>query len=147
MKRCSKCGETKPTSEFSRLAKSRDGRHYHCKVCYNARHRAWHNAADNVGLKREYAARGRNRTRELLYTLKNVACADCKVKYIPYAMDFDHRPGEEKAFNLSEAISKRFSIERILNEAAKCDVVCATCHRIRTYSRRKEECHELLGSA
>jgi hypothetical protein len=28
------------------------------------------------------------------------------------------------------------SIDRMLAEAAKCDIVCANCHRLRTFERR-----------
>jgi hypothetical protein len=28
------------------------------------------------------------------------------------------------------------SIDRMLAEAAKCDIVCANCHRLRTFQRR-----------
>jgi hypothetical protein len=53
-------------------------------------------------------------------------------------MDFDHRPGEKKCFALANAMGQtRISAERLRAEIAKCDVVCANCHRIRTYERRK----------
>lgn len=46
-------------------------------------------------------------------------------------MDFDHVG--DKAFNIATAIDKRWS--EIQAEIKKCDVVCANCHRIRTYTR------------
>jgi hypothetical protein len=42
-------------------------------------------------------------------------------------MDFDHVRGEKLG-----CVPQMSSVERILAEAAKCDVVCANCHRIRT---------------
>jgi len=54
-------------------------------------------------------------------------------------MDFDHRPGEVKEFNLAQVMSQsRISWSRLLAEIAKCDVVCANCHRIRTWQRRRK---------
>ena len=35
-KRCSKCGETKPVSEFSRHRKAPDGLNWLCRECHNA---------------------------------------------------------------------------------------------------------------
>jgi hypothetical protein len=49
-------------------------------------------------------------------------------------MDFDHREGETKLFNLSSAWV-RGGLSKIKEEIAKCDVVCANCHRLRTYRR------------
>jgi hypothetical protein len=54
-------------------------------------------------------------------------------------MDFDHRPGEKKCFNLSIAASQtRQSWEKMAAEIAKCDVVCANCHRERTHQRKMQ---------
>ena len=33
----------------------------------------------------------------------------------------------------------RSGTERILAEVAKCDIVCANCHRARTFGRRRDE--------
>jgi hypothetical protein len=65
--------------------------------------------------------------------LKSLPCADCKVQYPPDVMQFDHVRGEKK-FHLSSGIDH--SEATIREEAAKCDVVCANCHWLRTSSRR-----------
>lgn len=39
-KRCTKCGEVKPLSEFSRAPRNRDGLHCWCRACKNADRRA-----------------------------------------------------------------------------------------------------------
>lgn len=64
---------------------------------------------------------------------KSGPCADCQNFYDPVCMDFDHRPGEIKRFEVSEAISRNFHITVLAAEIAKCDLVCSNCHRIRTY--------------
>ena len=63
-------------------------------------------------------------------------CADCGYNKHPAALEFDHLPGTEKLFNIGEEIGNR-SVESIWLEIAKCDVVCANCHAIRTAERRK----------
>jgi hypothetical protein len=47
-------------------------------------------------------------------------------------MDFDHRPGEIKVREISMFTAGFAALKR---EIAKCDLVCANCHRLRT-SRR-----------
>ena len=79
--------------------------------------------------KREWAKR-----RAFLNQIKNVPCADCHVVYDPCCMDFDHRPGAVKAFAIGTTIKAR--MESLLAEIAKCDIVCANCHRIRTHRLR-----------
>lgn len=66
--------------------------------------------------------------------LKNFPCMDCGVKYPYYVMDFDHRPDEIKEFDVSQKLF--LSKEKLLIEIAKCDLVCANCHRIRTHERK-----------
>ena len=63
----------------------------------------------------------------------NKPCKDCKQVFNPWQMDFDHRPGTHKIKNLSQM--RRERDKKILEEIAKCDLVCANCHRQRTWMR------------
>ena len=86
------------------------------------------------GQKEKSNTRNRNRKskmRAYLQELKQVTpCADCKENYPYYMMDFDHL--EDKLFNISRVNN---SWEEMLIEIDKCEIVCANCHRTRTYSR------------
>jgi NAD-dependent dihydropyrimidine dehydrogenase PreA subunit len=64
---------------------------------------------------------------------KNKPCLDCGGVYPSYVMDFDHRPNTIKLFDVSNP--KTTNREKIQAEIDKCDLVCANCHRIRTYNR------------
>lgn len=64
--------------------------------------------------------------------LKNKPCIDCKKSFPPICMDFDHVQGKKK-FTISRGINRRQS--EILKEIAKCELVCACCHRKRTEAR------------
>lgn len=81
-----------------------------------------------------------NRTRrlaikEMLAGIKlQSGCVDCGYREHSEALEFDHL--DNKMFSLSKAQSLGYSKTRILEEIAKCEVVCANCHRIRTASRR-----------
>lgn len=70
---------------------------------------------------------------EICRAAKEKPCADCKRSYSHYVMDFDHVRGK-KLFILSEA--KRFTRAQVVSEIAKCDVVCANCHRERTHAQK-----------
>src|ERR1022692_77368 len=70
----------------------------------------------------------------LCHSRKDVPCADCKQRYPPCVMDFDHVRGR-KRFGLA-AYSSSWSKEIWEKEMAKCEVVCANCHRLRTFDRR-----------
>jgi hypothetical protein len=50
-------------------------------------------------------------------------------------MDFDHARGAKVAI-LAKLRSDKASLSKIDAEIAKCDVVCANCHRLRTKLRR-----------
>ena len=59
---------------------------------------------------------------------------DCGVQYPPCAMDFDHVRGVKIA-SISHMRNKNFPVEKIEAEIEKCDVVCANCHRVRTWMK------------
>lgn len=87
--------------------------------------------------KEQYTERNKKRKREMqnyVWTQKSVPCMDCKVQYEPWVMQFDHRPDEEKVANIGKLINNG-SWKKLLDEIAKCDVVCANCHAMRTASR------------
>jgi hypothetical protein len=76
----------------------------------------------------------RNRAVEVLRKLRQVPCADCGNVFPPYVMDFDHREPSAKQFWILQRAGS-VSAARLAAEIAKCDIVCANCHRVRTYAR------------
>lgn len=67
--------------------------------------------------------------------LKANPCTDCGRVLPPVAMDFDHI-GDDKVAGIAQMWS--WGRERVLAELAKCELVCANCHRIRTQIRRPD---------
>lgn len=153
---CTKCSKEKEDTEFHNRKNRPKGRASTCKTCSNERWRNFRDAnpekiAQNVKnwlarpgnrdrLKVLWARRDKSREQRLREILdeikKDKPCKDCGVVYPSYALDFDHRPGEQKLFNVSR-LSKAGSVARLLEEIAKCDLVCAVCHRIRTHIRKE----------
>jgi hypothetical protein len=119
---CHECNERKPLNQFAPAPRNRHGRKAVCNKCCYRRYK-----------------RGRDlRFRTWLDTLKlERGCADCGYREHAVALDFDHLPGVEKVMDIAQAIG-RMSFERLQAEVAKCEVVCANCHRVRTMERRKE---------
>lgn len=70
--------------------------------------------------------------RAIVAAAKDQPCADCGQRFPTAAMDFDHVRGE-KRHDVSHLVNSNHGIETLLDEIALCEVVCATCHRIRTH--------------
>lgn len=88
----------------------------------------------------QYYARNAAKKRQLRAILKDMKshpCMDCGHTFPPVAMDFDHRDPTTKLWGPSE-LPKAGSFRILLAELAKCDLVCAICHRIREETRRKQ---------
>lgn len=64
-------------------------------------------------------------------------CPDCGEEKQWFQMDFDHVRGVKK-FSLSRYHHHTQSLKVVQAEVAKCDIVCACCHRLRTYIRAME---------
>jgi hypothetical protein len=91
--------------------------------------------AKNPGYHTRAAAERFGRLAERVNAIKLASgCVDCGYNAHPAALDFDHVGPAEKIDNVSRLIRLR-SWEVIEAEIAKCEVVCANCHRIRTVGR------------
>jgi 5-methylcytosine-specific restriction endonuclease McrA len=63
--------------------------------------------------------------------LREHPCVDCG-EDDPVVLEFDHL--RDKKFSISEGLQGR-RWQDVLDEIAKCEVVCANCHRRRTAKR------------
>jgi hypothetical protein len=51
-------------------------------------------------------------------------------------LEFHHRDPKQKTITIAKAIVNGWSVARIEDEMAKCDVLCANCHRKLHYGQR-----------
>ena len=114
-----------------------------CANCHRLRsrrrHRAWLASRRLSQQPRTQGHRIRWRYHaDVLDQLRSVPCADCGGRFAQCSMDFDHRDPSTKTARVP-ALVGRAGISRILAEAAKCDIVCANCHRLRTFERRSKQ--------
>jgi hypothetical protein len=77
------------------------------------------------------------KSREHINRAKSSPCTDCGIQYNPWVMQFDHISGV-KFRDVSQMIACS-GLEKIKEEIAKCEVVCANCHANRTHNRREEK--------
>ena len=136
-KTCNKCGREKPLEEFKKHKDYPEGRGPRCKVCTNSYYREYMARLGGKRLKQVAVNVKKHKQvrRKLVNELKQAPCTDCGKKYIPYVMDFDHVRGI-KTSDIAKLVNRNCSLERLREEIAKCELVCANCHRIRTYRRR-----------
>ena len=83
----------------------------------------------------------KERTAYLVEYFATHVCVDCG-EPDPVILEFDHL--RDKSFDVAQALPYR-SWKSILAEIAKCEVVCANCHRRRT-GRRPGSLRVLLTS-
>lgn len=124
MRDCIKCGSDDLTL----------GSKYYCRDCRKAQDAEYY--ATHKIEKRNKINTDRKRFCEWLDSLKDGPCSDCENNFPSFVLDWDHRPGEIKIFSLGSIRSSTRSKQVILEEIAKCDLVCANCHRVRTYQRQ-----------
>ena len=100
MKKCTKCKEVKPLTDFHKHKKTRDGTHNTCKVCWLKRTNAW---------RKENKKRTKELQRNRIYNLdedwyetrlveQDFRCAGCLVhqKDLEYSLCVDHCHTTEK---------------------------------------------------
>lgn len=130
---CSKCNRA-DVSFYVRKRGARAGEPYTvCKDCMKARGREYYRN-NTSEFRQQVAARSAARKIEraaLFMLLKGAPCADCEKQFQPWQMDFDHRDPTTKIADVS-ALAANASMEVLLLEISKCDLVCANCHRTRT---------------
>ena len=134
-KRCSTCKQWKPLDEFHRNRRRRDGLQVCCKPCNIAVNQRWYRNNPSVRAERmdDYARQRREATlRRVLEYLREHPCVDCG-EADPIVLEFDHL--RDKVSNISAMASSSQPWDKILAEIAKCEVVCANCHRRRTAIR------------
>jgi ribosomal protein S27AE len=115
---------------------------WYCGFCgFSAGRYQLYSRSERGRHKREYNGwREQERRRRLEYVWEIKAatpCADCGRSFHPVAMDFDHT-SDNKVANISTMVMRpgTHSMQALVAEIAKCEIVCSNCHRIRTHERQ-----------
>ena len=134
LRRCGRCGEFKPTPEFAWRRVRRGQLDNYCRPCraaYKQEHYARHRERYVAKAMRRKNALAAERAAYLVEFFRERACVDCG-ELDPLVLEFDHLG--DKKFDISRGLRDR-NWQALLDEIAKCDVVCANCHRRRTALR------------
>ena len=134
MKVCCQCKEEKTEAEFSRKG---EGFQCRCKACFTAYHQKYYenNKTKYLLKNRNNKNRQRERLKAIAALAKQQPCQDCGGKFHPWVMEFDHREGTKKVEAVGNLLARGCTDEKLQAEIEKCDVVCANCHRMRTFNR------------
>ncbi len=134
LRRCSRCGLEKPPGDFSTKRRVTGQLDTYCRPCRSA-YGKHHYAVNRQRYIDQAVARKRaladERTAYLLAYFEGNPCTECGERD-PLILEFDHVG--EKAFSIGPKLATR-TWQAILEEIAKCEVVCANCHRRRTARR------------
>jgi len=96
-----------------------------------AQHASYLRNKEKLDIKRrEIQVRNRKFVRDYL---TNHPCVDCGETDI-VVLEFDHI-NDDKVMSVSDLMKRTYSLQRILQEIEKCEVVCANDHRRRTCLR------------
>jgi hypothetical protein len=135
MRRCNRCGQEKPLTDFAWHRRDKGKRQHHCRTCQAAYRRAHY-----LRNRERYIARVQRRKQELriertqflIDYFAEHPCTDCG-EADPVVLEFDHL--RDKDFDVASKLL-HYPWARILAEIEKCEVVCANCHRRRTAQRK-----------
>lgn len=87
------------------------------------------NGSDYLKRKLRLQKDNRHRTKTWLHGLKHeLGCSLC-LEREPYCLEFHHVVADSKKSNVADMITNNNSRKEILNEIAKCTLLCANCHR------------------
>ena len=135
LRRCGRCERLKPVSEFNWRRKRRlqlDSLCRRCRSQYKREHYEANRQRYIDQARERKQALARERTTYLIAYFVSHPCVDCG-ETDPVVLEFDHL--RDKLFDIGQSLPYR-NWQTVLDEIAKCDVVCANCHLRRTAKRR-----------
>ncbi len=125
VKCCTRCSEIKSHGEFAWKNKSNKLLSSECKECHRKLRKQYYEKNKTIEIRRLKKAR-KNKKEWFRNYKKKLECEKCgenRPATIQFHHLFDNKEGE-----ISKMVAKGFSEKRIIEEIAKCEVLCANCH-------------------
>lgn len=126
---CPKCEKNKIVSDFNKNKSRNDGLQNYCRECQKKIDKFFQPKRDLTKKRKQQKTKTLESRQEVINYLKKNPCVDCGEKNV-IVLEFDHR--DNKTMNVTDMVTRGYSLERVFKEIAKCDVRCANCHRIKT---------------
>lgn len=132
---CRICKKDKDLSRFHKESRKKSGYATACKSCKKEIDKAsYERRKDKIAKQKKQKI---NEFREEYKTLKDGKCCAKCGETKPYMLDFHHRDGEDKSFNIGEQAWRTLSIENVKDEINKCEILCSNHHREFHYLNRE----------
>lgn len=109
-KQCKGCKVYKSISNFAFHKNTKDGYHLYCNEC-----------------RRKMGKKIKDRNRELITSELGGCCSRCGYNKCIAALDFHHKDPSKKSFQIAQRWT--MTLEHLKEEASKCELICANCHR------------------
>lgn len=129
---CSRCGATRPVTDFHIRFRATGERQTWCRDCMAAYKREWYliNRKHQLGRVKDNRAQATRINQDRAWAFLGAhPCVDCG-ETDPVILQFDHV--RDKRLDVGYMLSAGFRWEVIEVEIAKCQVRCANCHRRKT---------------
>lgn len=136
---CARCSVEYPkTSKFFRTNTKSGNFCSPCKPCMASTKKAWRlsNLEKATAIRKARRFINKAESLQVLAGLKAKPCTDCGQSFESVCMDFDHVKAD-KSYNITDMVMSGRTIQSILLEASKCELICANCHRTRTLVRNQ----------
>lgn len=135
---CTKCKRELPFDDFRWKNKSQNLKHSQCKECQKAQEKQhYQNSKERQQSVKSTAVFQKERNIMLVEQVKGCGCKKCGEKR-SYVLDFHHINAEDK-INVIAHMIKSSGEKTLIEELAKCDVLCANCHREFHFLNQKED--------
>ena len=124
------CGSCKTKKSLKDFYKKGDGWQSMCIDCTKKYHHS--HFVDNRASYYASRDRSQQKIRDWIIQYKQShPCVDCKGYFHPAAMHFHHLDPATKVDGIASL--SRYSLRRVKDEVAKCELVCANCHAVKTW--------------
>ena len=118
--------------DFMKRQRERGRKEYHTKVVPDARRRTLHR--DSVLQAQQRRRERQQEVRKKLQQVLGGVCIECGINDYRL-LDFDHINPATKTMNISQKLHLPWEV--LLEEVAKCQLLCPNCHRLKTMETRQ----------